>query len=279
MSVENIHFALPALDQSFNVIPATLEGAAPPTLDFSAVAVYNVKLSDMLAVFEYQSDSFDISNAAATDIKYYVNKAAWPANLNPVHASMNSGEMLATGNGIVAAKNLVKHDFVRFLADHLFNTPHGVDLFSNEDDLLSDLVTKGAAAATAIENALETVDHAHAVGGTDASSLKYSTNDQNTDTNICRELMLQIIDGAASRFHHSEPSNTTAKQSVPIIAGDSLNFVLSISAAENQEDLTGRGAFDVRKYKIQLNVVDSATPSNTVPVEADSSTEYPYHAA
>jgi hypothetical protein len=271
-----IAFSLPALDQAFTVIPATLEGAAPPTLDFSAVAVYNVKLSDMLAVFKYQSDSFDVSNAPATDIKYYVDSGAWPANLNPVHASMNSGEMLATGNGIVAAKNLVKHDFVRFLADHLFNTPHGVDLFSNEDDLLSDLVTKGATAATAIETALGNVNHANAVGGVDADTLKYSTNAQNTDTNICRELMLQIIDGAASRF--GSISDSTAKQSVPIIAGDSLNFVLSVSAAEDQDDLTGVGAFDVRKYKIQLNVVDSATPSNTVPVEADSSTEYPYHA-
>jgi len=274
--MSNIAFALPALDQAFTLIAGELEGAAPPTLDFSAVAVYNIKLSDMLAVFEYQTDSFDVSNAAATDIKYYVNSGAWPANLNPVHASMSSGEMLATAGSIVAAKNLVKHDFVRFLADHLFNTPHGVDLFSNEDELLSDLVTKGATKATAIETILGNVDHAHAVGGTDASTLKYSTNAQSTDTNICRELMFQIINGDASRF--GSIADSTAKQSVPIIAGDSLNFVLSISAADDQEDLTGVGAFDVRKYKIQLNVVDSATPTNTVPVEAGSSTEYPYHA-
>ena len=271
-----IEFSLPALDQAFTLIAGELEGAAPPTLDFSAVAIYNVKLTDMLAVFKYQTDSFDVSNAAATDIKYYVDSTAWPANLNPVHASMNSGEMLATSGSIVAAKNLVKHDFVRYLADHLFNTPHGVDLFSNEDDLLVDLVTKGSAAATDIETALGDVNHANADGGTDADTLKYSTNAQNTNTNICRELMLQIINGDASRF--GSIANSTAKQSVPIIPGDSLNFVLSITAADNQEDLTGVGAFDVRKYKIQLNVVDSATPTNTVPVEAGSATEYPYHA-
>lgn len=272
-----IEFSLPALDQEFTLIPATLEGAAPPTLDFSAVAVYNVKLSDMLAVFKYQTDSFDVSNAAATDIKYYVDSTAWPAALNPVHASMSESYMLATAGSIVAAKNLVKHDFVRYLANHLFNTPHGVDLFSNETELLEDLVSKGSTARAAIQTVLNNVNHANAIGGTDSDTLKYSTNAQNTETNICRELMFQIINGDATRF--GEIQDSTAKQSVPILAGDSLNFVLSISAAADQEDLTGRGSFDIRRYKIQLNVVDTNNPTNTAPTESGSATEYPYNAA
>ena len=272
-----IEFSLPALDQEFTLIPATLEGAAPPTLDFSAVAVYNVKLSDMLAVFKYQSDSFDVSNAAATDIRYYVDSAAWPAALNPVHASMSESYMLATSGSIVAAKNLVKHDFVRYLADHLFNTPYGVDLFSNETELLEDLVSKGSTARAAIQTVLNNVNHTNAIGGTDGDTLKYSTNAQNTETNICRELMFQIINGDATRF--GSIADSTEKQSVPILAGDSLNFVLSISAAADQEDLTGQGAFDIRRYKIQLNVVDTDTPTNTAPTESGSATEYPYHAA
>jgi hypothetical protein len=277
-----VNFTLSALNQEFTLgISGELAGEAPASWDVSAVAVYNVKLSDMLAVFKFQSDSFDVNDTAAADIQYYVYKNAWPVNLkiNPVHAAMTSGgtpgQILATSETIVAEKNLVKHDFLRYLALKLFNTPHGVDLFSNEDALLSDLVSKGATARGSIESALAAVDQATAAAGT--APHKYSTNDLTTPANICRELMRQVASAAASRFHGIQ--NVTTIQSVPIVAGDTLNFKLSVSAAAGQEDLTDRpAAFDTRVYQIQLIVVDSESPTNVVPGETGSSTEYPYHA-
>jgi len=277
-----VNFTLSALNQEFTIgLSGELAGEAPASWDVSAVAVYNVRLSDMLAVFKFQSDSFDVNDTAAADIQYYVYKNAWPANLtiNPVHAAMiaggTPGVILATSETIVDTKNLVKHDFLRYLALKLFNTPHGVDLFSNEDALLADLVTKGATAFGSIEDALELVDQGHAAAGT--APHKYSTNALTTPANICRELMRQVASAAASRFNGIQ--NVTTIQSVPIVAGDTLNFKLSVSAAAGQEDLTDRPtAFDTRVYQIQLNVVDSASPTNVVPGEAGSSAEYPYHA-
>ena len=277
-----VNFTLSALNQTFTVgISGELAGEAPAAwTDISAVAVYNVKLSDMLAVFKFQSDSFDVNDIAAGDLQYYVYKNSWPTELkiNPVHAAMTSGGtpgvILATGGSIVASKNFVKHDFLRYLAEQLFNTPHGVDLFSNEEALLSDLVSKGVTARESIEDALAAVDQSTAAAGTAPN--KYSTNALTTPDNICRELMRQVANAAPARFYGTQ--NVTTVQSVPIAAGDTINFRLSISPAAGQEDLTERpAAFDTRVYKIQLVVVDSESPENTLPVEAGSATEYPYH--
>lgn len=276
-----VNFTLSAFDDAFTLgISGELAGEAPATLDVSAVAVYNVKLSDMLAVFKFQSDSFDVNDTDASDIKYYVYKDAWPANLklNPANAAMVAGgvpgQILATTGSIVAEKNLVKHDFLRYLAEQLFNTPHGVDLFSNEDALLSDLVDKGVDAREAIEAALAAVDQSTAANGT--SPHKYSTNALTGNTNLCRELMRQVANAAPSRFYGTQ--NVTTVQSVPIEDGDSINFLLSVSAAADQHDLTERpSAFDTRVYKIQLNIVDTATPDKVIPVEVDSATEFAYH--
>jgi hypothetical protein len=38
---------------------------------------------------------------------------------------------------------LVKHDFIRYISNNLFNTPYGTDLFSNETELITDLNNLG----------------------------------------------------------------------------------------------------------------------------------------
>lgn len=276
----SVNFTLTGLNQEFTLgVSGELAGEAPVALDVSCVAVYNVKLSDMLAVFKFQSDSFDVNDTDASDIKYYVYMSNWPAalKLNPVHAgALSSSPILATGGSIVAEKNLVKHDFVRYLAEQLFNTPHGVDLFSNEDALLSDLVAKGVTAREAIDASLNAVNQANAAHGT--SPDKYSTNALTGAANFSRELMRQVANAAPSRF--ASITNSTAIQSVPLLEDDTISFKVSISPAANQHDLTSRPtAFDTRVYQIKLVLKADVDATNTAPTEADSTSEYPYHAA
>jgi len=279
-----VNFTLSGLNTTLSMdLSGTLAGEAPAALDVSATAIYYVKTSDMLKVFKFQTDSFDVNDISASDIKYYVfrDSSAWPANLkiNPAHAAMSANAMLTTG--VDASKNLVKHDFVRYLAQSLFNTVHGVDLFSNESDLLENIALKGQGARTAIELALDNVNAVKAsLGSADASGYYYTTNDLTGNTNICRELMRQIANGAASRFAGTVAS--TLQQSVPLVNGDTLNFKVTVAAAPLQNDLTGRtGPFDARVYKIQLILcADAGISGNVVPV--DSATyplEYPYGAA
>jgi hypothetical protein len=274
-----VNFTLTGLNQTFTLgVSGELAGEAPATLDVSAIAVYNVKLSDMQAVFKFQSDSFDVNDTDASDIKYYVYMNAWPASLklNPVHAgALSSTPILATGGSVTAEKNLVKHDFVRYLAEQLFNTPHGVDLFSNEDALLSDLVSKGATARQAIDASLNAVNQANAANG--SSPHKYSTNALTGAANFSRELMRQVANAAPSRF--AGISNVSTVQSVPLEVDDTISFKVSISPAANQHDLTSRPtAFNTRVYQIKLVLKADGDATNTAPVEADSATEYPYHA-
>jgi len=268
-----VNFTLTGLNQTFTIgVSGELAGEAPVALDVSAVALYNVKLSDMLAVFKFQSDSFDVNDTDASDIKYYVYMNAWPADgsLNPVHAGLLTNPILATAGDIVANKNLVKHDFVRYLAEQLFNTPHGVDLFSNEDALLSDLASKGATAKAAIDASLNAVNQENAANGT--SPNKYSTNALTGAANFSRELMRQVASQAPSRF--AGITGSTAIQSVPLEAGDTINFKVSISPAANQHNLTSRpAAFDTRVYKIQL-LLKSSDYGNTAPVESGSTADY-----
>lgn len=275
-----VNFVLEGLNQVFTLdVSGALAGEAPVALDVSCIAVYNVKLSDMRNVFKFQSDSFDVNNLDASDIKYYVYMSNWPATLklNPVHAgALSSSPILENGNGIVAEKNLVKHDFVRYLADQLFNTPHGVDLFSNEDELLSDLVAKGVVARQAIDASLNAVNQANAANGT--SPNKYSTNDLSpAAANFSRVLMRQIANEAASRFA-TEITDISGVQSVPLMENDTISFKVSISPAAAQNALTSRpNAFDTRVYQIKLVLKADVDATNTAPTEAGSTTEYPYH--
>jgi len=277
----SIAFSLPALNQSYTLdICGSLLTAAPDAMtDVSAVATYHIKRSVLRSVFKFHSDSADVTDVSANDTRYYVFMTNWPldASLNPAHAEMTSSPMLATGGDITANKNLVKHDFVRYMAYKLFNTVYGVDLFANEDALINDISSKGRTAKDAIRTSLDNVCTTSAVTGdgaltTDASGNKYTTNAASTNTNVCRELIRQIGNSQPSRFNYGvsdasgvDLSGNTFYREVPIEAGDSINFKLTVTPHATQHNLTGRtGPFDSRVYKIRLLVSDTG---NTQPVD------------
>jgi hypothetical protein len=278
-----VNFTLSGLNQTFTLgVSGELAAEAPTVLDVSATAVYNVKLSDMLNVFKFQADSFDVNDISDSDIKYYVFDAsnAWPTNLvlNPANADMSYNPMFATGGDIAANKNKIKHDFVRYLSFKLFNTSYGVDLFSNEDDLLNDLVSKGATAHTNLKAALAAVSTTSAdlSNNSDVSGNYYATNSLTGNTNFSRELMRQVANAAPGRF--GSMVDISGLQSVPLVVDDTINFKLSISAATGQHDLTGRtGPFDIRVYKIRLVLKADGDATNVTPIESGNTTAYPYH--
>lgn len=278
--MSSIAFSLPAFNQSYTLdICGSLLAAAPDAMtDVSAVATYHIKKSVLRNVFKFYSDSADVNNVDASDTRYYVFMTNWPydASLNPAHASMTSNPMLATAGDVVANKNLVKHDFVRYLAYKLFNTVYGVDLFNNELQLLNDISSKGRTKAADIITLLKNVSTSAStgsqilVGQTDSSGNRYSLNDASGNTNICRELIHQISSVAPARFHYgnSDASGVDVSgnpyREVPIENGDSLNFKVSITPAANQHNLTSQSQFETRVYKIRLLVSDDA---NVVPVD------------
>jgi hypothetical protein len=275
----SIAFSLPAFNQSYQLdICGSLLAAAPDAMtDISAVATYHIKRSVLRSVFKFHSDSADVDNVDASDTRYYVFMNNWPhdASLNPAHASMTTSPMLATAGDVVANKNLVKHDFVRYLAYKLFNTVYGVDLFNNELELLNDISSKGRTSGSAIITLLKNVsttasDANIPASQTDGSNHKFLLNDASGNTNICRELMRQIASSAAGRFRYgvSDASGVDLSgnpyREVPFENGDSLNFKVTITPATNQNNLTQQSTFESRVYKIRLLVSED---TNTVPID------------
>jgi hypothetical protein len=277
-----IAFSLPALNQTYQLdICGAILGAAPDAMtDVSAVATYHIKKSSLRSVFKFYSDSADVDNVDASDTRYYVFMNDWPtdASLNPAHASMTTSPMLANGGEILDNKNLVKHDFVRYLAFKLFNTVHGVDLFSNELELLQDISAKGRVAKTSIMTSLDDVSTTSTKASPgpifplnlDLSNNRYTMNDYTSNANICRELFRQIAHQDPARFRYGVSNDSGVDLSgnhyreLPIETGDSLNFKVTISAAANQQNLTSQSAFDNRVYKIRLLVSED---TNVVPID------------
>jgi hypothetical protein len=278
----SIAFSLPAFNQNYQLdICGSLLSQAPDAMtDISAVATYHIKKSVLRSVFKFHSDSADINNVDASDTRYYIFMNNWPsdASLNPAHASMTSNPMLATAGDVLANKNLVKHDFVRYLAYKLFNTVHGVDLFNNELELLNDISSKGRSSAANIITLLKNVSTESGVTSpapiyplnVDASNNKYTMNDASGNTNICRELIRQIASSDAGRFRYGNSDASGVDLSgnpyreVPFENGDSLNFKVTITPANNQNNLTQQSTFDSRVYKIRLLVSED---TNVVPVD------------
>lgn len=289
-----VDFILDGLNTNLGMdLSGALVGQDYAALDVSATAVYYVKTSDMRNVFKFQTDSFDVTNDAADDIKYYVHRDsnAWPTNLklNPANAAMviDGAEMLSSA---AATKNKLKHDFVRYLAFRLFNTIHGVDLFSNEEELLASLVSGGRTARLAIEAKLNDVAATNnAISGPDASNNYYTTNAVDTSANICRVLIRQLIHSAPDRFDNLSIDNSGNPISVPLEDGDNLNFKVTVEAASSQETLVpGVSPIVPRSYGVKIilaaDPVHPATAAglNITPVETETGTnvgEYPYYTA
>ena len=254
-----------------------------------ADAVFYVSLSDMRSVFQFQTDSLDVTNVDTTDLKYYTFLQNWPANLrlNPVNAMMDDSTYSLNAKGLAqnipSEKMLVKHDFTRYIAENLFNTIHGVDLFANELTLLENMSYLGGdvdisgvykSIYTSLES-IKSIDNPHSSPelSIDGSGNLYMSNATKTPNNIVRELMMQIAQRQPERF--KTIMNTDGYQPVPLIEGDVINFTLELNAATEQELITSLPtSIPPRSYLIQW--VFTNEPSNTEVIDSAFVGDYPY---
>jgi uncharacterized protein YjbI with pentapeptide repeats len=276
----SVNFSLTGLNQAFNLSTlATLDASSinPDTTD--ATAVFYLRVSDMINVFKYQTDAYDVNNTDASDVKYYVFHRKWPAELkiNPSHAMMNKAEsrgMLGLGDGFASDKSLMKHDFLRYIALRLFNTIHGVDLFHNESDLRENMTYFGETVRHNIDNILSGISTTSAseTMSYDASGNKYLTNDSSGNTNLCRELMRQVAASAPDRFYNNG-GDVPGLRSVPFLENDTILFKVIVQAAPTQNVLTGVSEIPSRSYTIKLVLKNTVTSSDNT--EITDSEMYP----
>lgn len=244
-----------------------LTTTAVPTVSTDAVAVFTVDVNHMKSVFKFQTDSADVLNAAASDLKYYVHMADWPV-LNAANAMMDHNSSVSPiAVGLAANKMMVSHDFTRYLAQELFGTYHGVDLFNNEIELLQNLrVVCGSGTGNTmgdINNILSAVstsgDHAGIVA--DASG-NYMTNASTANTNICKVLFEQLANVAPDRF--ATLNDSPNEQSIPFAVDDVISFKVTINPEANQHLLTSlANPISARSYKVKLIMKASGDVVNT----------------
>jgi hypothetical protein len=263
-----LSFVLSSLNQTTQCVDGVSLSKFTDTLAFDAMAIFYVNIDDMKNVFGYQVDGTNINNLDNENIKYYVDMEKWPANLtlNPSHAMMfnplSQGGFDISDTSIPNSKKLVKHDYIRFLSQRLFNTTRGVDLMANEFEIIENLAGNGslftgmnARKILDVLNSISTTKSTSGLDGTDAdnNNKKYLTNKTLIPTNIVRSIIEQISNGDPKRFNNLvDVSNNHLIRPVPFIVNDRLNFTLKIKAAPNQNDLTKVAAIPDRTYLISL---------------------------
>lgn len=265
--VSNVDLILTAFEQQFDLTLAAQLVDPELTMDVSAVIELTTDVSaDVLSrVFYYKTD--DLITSVPTDsssVQYYVDKSLWTdfeSNINPFRGTVTQNYFRNN-----TTDNIGK-DFLRELARQLFGTTLGVDLFTNEDAVSADISSQCDTVATAINTKLTNVDITNGLAGmaTDASdnNAKYRSDDT-ADTNICRELLIQMLDisgGSVDRFvdistNYAYPGKPAGYYRVPFVKGDTISYKLTVSPSADQRTkvATGDAVLNDRTYRIKLKL-------------------------
>jgi len=264
------------------------------TMDVSAVCDLYVDIELVRRAFQFQTDSSNIINSEDEDIKYFIDRDSfWNYDsdysfaINPADSQINTFETSLLepimDSSSEPTKNMVCHDFVRFLSKKLFNTPYGVDLFDNESELLDDIRHKSTLVWSNIDKELTKYDVKNrqfltsyvALDGTyydvqenssgeyGPDSWKYYLNDDTE--NVSKKLLDQISTQNPARLQNIQ--DTTDIQPIPFLAGDTISLKLTISPANGQHNLTGVVPIGSRTFRIRYNLVNDHKPFHVRDIE------------
>jgi hypothetical protein len=231
-----------------------------------------ISLSKWSSCFKIQSDSVDINDVENQDITYFVYNASDAAGMKGTgksnNASLAGGADLKDGNPAMsvvsggpngpihsaATNNELEYDFVRNIANDLFNTHHGVDLFKNETPLRRSVEVACDVGTGNLLDKLQAVLAASASVYSAGSKVMNDSAGGSPNNNLTYILLKQMFSKQASRFSGYAVSHDVATPSeLPWQAGDKICYVLTVKAAPDQHKLV-RTTTDVadRKYLVKM---------------------------
>ena len=259
-----------------------------------AVAVFLVKTSEIKKVFQFETDAINVNDLSAQDMKFYVDMSSWPSALNPLNPANAMMDVPVYSSGAISSiskisgaaydhnKALVKHDFIRYIAQRMFNTYQAVDLFNNQLAVIQNIETvcDGSADGRSwydISSALYSVSTNGTNPGllVDNNGLKYMTVATTTPDNLTRELFLQVVGNQPNRLTANADGSSRVlgsadRQDMLFYDGDTINFNLTINAASGQETVSGLSNISpipARTYVIKLLLISD---SDTTHVNAQT---------
>lgn len=253
----------------------------PSFNQWDAIARCDVSVNDIRNMFAFQSDYIDVNDVINNDLRFYVDSTKIPTldlSRNIVYAgSVIDVDQL--GSPLIGDAMLLQKDYVRHLAEKLFNTAYGVDLFVNESALVNSVTSALASAWESckvdLQNVSITGTHGELKGDTDHRYLLDDAVDAsgNSRFNICRELFKMMVSRASSRFVNL-PTDLSVSASdaliidnnaknlyrLPFIVGDQLVMKVVLQPCEHQSSFKDGDAdvairADKRAYLLHLNLV------------------------
>lgn len=234
VSGTSIFFVLEQLDVAAAMTVSGQLETGTESLTADAQATITVDTTALSNVFTFQTDSSSIDDVAATDILYQHQDSSWSSV-----AFTDSLITASTYPTVAGTGDKVKHDFIRHIANGLFNTHLGVDLLSNEAELVEDLSTNVDAS---LNEAIVTLLQANS-GAYDNTDSSY---------NFGRSLFLQLNSSSVGRDRLSPITASADYQPFPFVAGDQIQMRVRINAATGQHNLTSASAISERSYLIKL---------------------------
>jgi hypothetical protein len=229
----------------------------PSFTTYDAIAALDVSLSTFRSMFAIESDSdtlTDLSHPALLDNVNFVVYDDRIINFVPKmgeNSSVISGSEELNDSLGLAVDQHVKDDFVRHLANILFNTPYATELFINQAELVMSVsdaldVAWGLCKAD-LHKVSNTNTEAHMtldIAGnyrylTDASSNAYYGV-----KNICGEIFKQLVSRDPERFINTNTLKVNVdgidgaglqQFYLPLIANDIINIRITINANQSQD--------------------------------------------
>ena len=247
--MSNVQFNL-SLDVSADqTLAATLAGADLAVLSADSLMTIDVEVSDLAEIFKFQTDSTDLTDASADDIKYACDSGEWP--------DLSFGDADVTGSkiGSVASAS-TKQDMLRHMANGIFGTHFGVDLISNEEAIQADIVGRDGDLKTAIVAALD------ATGGSTGSPKTRADATNNYAKEVLDKLINEInnTDGDDARIRSTEmldSADGTTFHNFVFQSGDSLTFKVTYHPSEGDGQAHGEvstATMNKRSYLVKLVV-------------------------
>lgn len=227
-----------------------------------AVARVYVDLETFRNVFQFQTDASDIDTfKAASDIQYKtdVDLLNVSHNLNPMNAVVETGHTDSMGYN--RDHLCVRHDFVRHIANVVFNTEKAVDIFENETELLVNLMNLGNDTNTKIL--------------ADISGANGLLENNDSVANLVKKLIDQLLALAPKRFNAGANDDTIYDtnefQSVPFIKNDTIRFKYTVNPVDSIV-VEGLPKPTSKVYEIVLHLTDDneKLALNPVPADGDS---------
>lgn len=254
MATPPVDLVLEAFDSNFVLTEQAVLPNLSYTLDVSAdITLTNqISATDLSGVFFFKTDDFDIPQEYFLDESKFANVMTV---LNPMNGIVSAGYF-----GSNTSDNLAK-DFLRDMADQLFNTHFAVDLFTNEDAVVDDISFRSYVVSEIIWGKLSAVDITKTtLRGPDVSYGYYTTEDDTDVSNITRELVDQLLTLAPNRFSNSVQNrldpNIPKVYGIPLVAGDTISYKLAVSTHPSQISTiaTGKPIIYTRTYRVKFVV-------------------------